>query len=249
MNDILVELKNIKKHFQTDEVETYALNDITLSINKGEYVSISGPSGCGKSTLLSLLGLLDISSDGTYLLAGHEVSDIPKKERARIRNKEIGFIFQSFNLISDLSVQENVELPLTYRSDISKVQRKEMAKTALEKVDMSHRAKHFPSQLSGGQQQRIAIARAIAGNPSIILADEPTGNLDTKNAEAVMQLLDKLHSEGVTICMVTHDPRSAQRASRNIDVLDGSIVNDKSIINKARPSELKQALEVEDAVL
>ena len=228
MTKILIKLANIKKIFYTDEVETHALNDITLTINKGDYISISGPSGCGKSTLLSLLGLLDTSSEGLYQLAEHDVSDISKKERARIRNMEIGFIFQSFNLISDLDVEENVELPLTYRKDLNKAQRKAMVKEALEKVNMSHRSKHFPSQLSGGQQQRVAVARAIAGKPSIILADEPTGNLDSKNAESVMELLDLLHEEGATICMVTHDPRSAQRAARNIDILDGQIIAEQN---------------------
>lgn len=227
MTQTLIKLENIRKIFFTEEVETHALSNISLTINKGEYVSISGPSGCGKSTLLSLLGLLDTTSEGKYELAGIDVSDISKNERARIRNREIGFIFQSFNLISDLDVEENVELPLTYRKDLNKAQRKQMVKEALEKVDMSHRLKHFPSQLSGGQQQRIAVARAIAGNPSILLADEPTGNLDSKNAESVMALLDKLHAEGATICMVTHDPRSAQRADRNIDVLDGQIISDQ----------------------
>jgi len=227
MSKTLIKLENINKVFHTDEVETHALTQINLTINKGEYVSISGPSGCGKSTLLSLLGLLDTSTDGLYQLAEHDVSDISKKERARIRNKEIGFIFQSFNLISDLDVEENVALPLTYRNDISKSQRQEMVNDALKKVNMSHRSKHFPSQLSGGQQQRIAVARAIVGNPVIILADEPTGNLDSKNAEAVMELLDVLHSEGATICMVTHDPRSAKRAQRNIDILDGQVVADQ----------------------
>jgi putative ABC transport system ATP-binding protein len=228
MSTELIRLEAIKKIFYTEDVETHALSDICLTINKGEYLSISGPSGCGKSTLLSLLGLLDTSSEGRYILAGNNVSDISKRERARIRNQEIGFIFQSFNLISDLSVEENVELPLTYRSNLSKVERKNMVKEALEKVDMAHRSKHFPLQLSGGQQQRVAVARAIAGKPSIILADEPTGNLDTKNAVAVMQLLDKLHADGSTICMVTHDPRSALRAERNIDVIDGRIVSDKT---------------------
>jgi len=232
MTKTLIKLENIKKVFLTDEVETHALSNITLTINKGEYVSISGPSGCGKSTLLSLLGLLDTSSEGLYQLAEHNVSNISKKERARIRNMEIGFIFQSFNLISDLDVEENIELPLTYRNDLSKTQRKQMVSDALDKVNMSHRAKHFPSQLSGGQQQRIAVARAIVGNPSIILADEPTGNLDSKNAEAVMQLLDVLHSEGATICMVTHDPRSAKRADRNIDILDGQVVADQHTSQK-----------------
>jgi len=227
MSNRLIKLENINKVFYTNEVETHALTNINLTINKGEYVSISGPSGCGKSTLLSLLGLLDTSTGGVYQLAEHDVSDISKKERARIRNKEIGFIFQSFNLISDLDVEENVALPLTYRSDINKKQRQQMVEDALQKVNMSHRGKHFPSQLSGGQQQRVAVARAIVGAPSIILADEPTGNLDSKNAEAVMQLLDVLHQEGATICMVTHDPRSAKRAKRNIDILDGQVVADQ----------------------
>ena len=232
MTTSLIKLENIEKVFYTEEVETHALTNISLTINKGEYVSISGPSGCGKSTLLSLLGLLDISTGGQYQLSEFDVSNISKKERARIRNKEIGFIFQSFNLISDLDAEENVELPLTYRKDLTKTQRQQMVKAALEKVDMSHRAKHFPAQLSGGQQQRIAVARAIAGGPSIILADEPTGNLDSKNADAVMLLLDKLHAQGTTICMVTHDPRSAEKAQRNIDILDGQIVSDRLCANK-----------------
>jgi putative ABC transport system ATP-binding protein len=224
---LLVELTDIKKVFLTDEVETHALNNINLKIMQGEYISISGPSGCGKSTLLSLLGLLDNSSSGHYQLAGHDASNLDRDERAKIRNKEIGFIFQAFNLISDLTVAENVELPITYREDINKQQREAMVREALEHVDMAHRANHFPSQLSGGQQQRVAVARAISGNPSIILADEPTGNLDSKNAQIVMNLLDKLHSEGATICMVTHDPKSAARAERMIDVFDGKIVSDQ----------------------
>lgn len=226
MSDTLIKLQNIKKAFLADEVETIALNDISLSISKGEYVSISGPSGCGKSTLLSILGLLDTASGGTYELVGHNVSNIDKAERARIRNKEIGFVFQSFNLISDLTIEENVELPLTYRNDLSKEQRQTMVKEALEKVDMGHRTKHYPSQLSGGQQQRVAVARAIAGRPSLLLADEPTGNLDTKNAEAVMDLLEMLHKDGATIVMVTHDPRSASRTQRTVKVLDGQVVTD-----------------------
>jgi putative ABC transport system ATP-binding protein len=234
MSNTLIKLDNIEKVFYTEDVETHALSNITLTINKGEYVSISGPSGCGKSTLLSLLGLLDTSTNGHYQLASRDVSDISKKERARIRNMEIGFIFQSFNLISDLDVEENVDLPLSYRKDLTKEQRKSMVKSALDKVDMVHRASHFPSQLSGGQQQRVAVARAIAGNPSIILADEPTGNLDSKNAASVMALLDKLHAEGATICMVTHDPRSAEQADRNIEILDGKIVADhiKELVTK-----------------
>jgi len=222
----LVELADIKKVFFTDDVETHALNNINLKINQGEYISISGPSGCGKSTLLSLLGLLDNSSSGKYQLAGHDASNLSRDERATIRNKEIGFIFQAFNLISDLTVAENVELPLTYREDINKQQRESMVREALEKVDMVHRANHFPAQLSGGQQQRVAVARAISGNPSILLADEPTGNLDSKNAQMVMALLDQLHAQGATICMVTHDPRSAVRAERMIEVFDGKIVSD-----------------------
>jgi len=232
-NNALVKLVDINKIFLTDEVETQALNSINLSIDKGEYLSISGPSGCGKSTLLSLLGLLDTSSNGQYNLAGHDVSDLSRDERARIRNKEIGFIFQSFNLISDLSVEENVALPLTYRSALSSKDIDALVTASLEKVDMAHRANHFPSQLSGGQQQRVAIARAIAGSPSIILADEPTGNLDSKNAQIVMNILDTLHRDGVTICMVTHDPSSAARASRMIEVFDGKIVADKLTNNES----------------
>lgn len=228
----LITLTNLKKVFATDEVETHALSDINLDIKQGEYVSISGPSGCGKSTLLSILGLLDTASDGSYELNGHQVAQLDTKQRAYFRNKEVGFIFQSFNLISELNVFENVELPLTYRKDLSKKDRSEMVKSALEKVDMSHRAKHFPAQLSGGQQQRIAVARAIVGNPSIILADEPTGNLDSKNAELVMSLLDKLHAEGATICMVTHDPRGAKRADRIVEVFDGRIVDDSQKHNQ-----------------
>lgn len=243
MSNVLIKLENIKKVFHTEEVETHALSNISLTISEGEFASISGPSGCGKSTLLSLMGLLDTATEGKYMLAGHDVSDISKSERARIRNKEIGFIFQSFNLISDLNVEENVELPLTYRSDLNKEQRRKMVKDALEKVDMSHRAKHFPSQLSGGQQQRVAVARAIAGKPSILLADEPTGNLDTKNAETVMQLLDKLHSEGATICMVTHDLHLAMKTERKIDILDGCIVSDKTAATKKTASSKMQAEE------
>jgi putative ABC transport system ATP-binding protein len=223
----LVTLANVKKVFYTDDVETHALNDINLVISKGEYLSITGPSGCGKSTLLSLLGLLDTATGGKYALAGHDVVDLDRDERARIRNKEIGFVFQAFNLISDMSVAENVELPLTYRPDLSKEDRKKLVAEALEKVDMQHRANHFPSQLSGGQQQRVAVARAISGKPSLILADEPTGNLDSKNAQSVMTLLDQLHEQGATICMVTHDPKSAARAQRTIEVFDGKIVSDQ----------------------
>lgn len=225
-NSVLVELKQLQKVFFADDIETHALNEINLTINEGEYIAIAGPSGCGKSTLLSLLGLLDNLSQGQYMLAGHDVSHLDRDERASIRNEKIGFIFQAFNLISDLTVAENVELPLTYRKDINKEQRKAMVSEALAKVDMAHRVNHFPSQLSGGQQQRVAVARAIAGSPSIILADEPTGNLDSKNAQSVMNLLDQLHNEGATICMVTHDPRGASRAKRTIEIFDGKIVAD-----------------------
>ncbi len=229
MSNPLITLKNLKKIFYTDEIETHALNDISLRINQGEYVSIAGPSGCGKSTLLSILGLLDTASEGLFQLNNHDVLGLSKNQRAAIRNKEIGFVFQSFNLISDLSVAENVALPLTYRNDVSSSQRQQWVKEALEQVDMGHRCNHFPAQLSGGQQQRVAIARAIAGRPSIILADEPTGNLDSKNAQAVMELLDKLHQHGATICIVTHDPRSAEQAQRRIDMYDGRVVDDNII--------------------
>lgn len=227
----LIELKNLQKTFLTEEVQTNALTEISLTVRKGEYVAISGPSGCGKSTLLSLLGLLDAPTGGEYRLGGNVVSGLTRDQRARIRNKEIGFVFQAFNLISDLTVEENVELPLTYRSDLTKEQRKQMVSFALEKVDMGHRRKHFPSQLSGGQQQRVAVARAIAARPALLLADEPTGNLDSKNAEAVMALLDVLHAEGSTIVMVTHDPRSALRAQRRVDMFDGRVVSD--VVNRA----------------
>lgn len=222
----LVELNNINKIFLTDEIETHALSKISFTLSKGEYVAISGPSGCGKSTLLSILGLLDVASSGTYTLAGHNVENMTKQQRASLRNRDIGFIFQSFNLISDLTIEENVALPLTYRKEMSKAERQSRVSDALAKVHMSHRARHYPSQLSGGQQQRVAVARAIVGSPSVLLADEPTGNLDSKNAEAVMDILDNLHREGATICIVTHDPRSAERAQRSIILSDGQIVAD-----------------------
>jgi putative ABC transport system ATP-binding protein len=222
----VIQLKNVGKTFLTDEVETLALNGIYLDINAGEFVSISGPSGCGKSTLLSVLGLLDAAGDGEYLLAGKRVDQLSGRERARVRNREVGFIFQAFNLISDLSVLENVELPLSYRDDLSKAERRKLAEEALAKVEMSHRSQHYPAQLSGGQQQRVAIARALAGKPSLLLADEPTGNLDSRNAEMVMALLKSLHRDGATIVMVTHDPRSAQSAQRQIALFDGRIVDD-----------------------
>lgn len=225
-NENLISLEGIKKVFFTDEVETHALSEVHLTISRGEYVSIAGPSGCGKSTLLSILGLLDTASHGTYILNDHDVSDLDFGQRARIRNREIGFIFQSFNLIGDLTVYENVELPLTYRG-MNSVNRKAAATAALEKVGMSHRVNHYPSQLSGGQQQRVAVARALSGKPSILLADEPTGNLDSKNGEAVMQLLRDLHGEGATICMVTHDTRFARHADRQIHLFDGRVVNEE----------------------
>lgn len=223
--DPLIRLDGIKKVFFTDEVETHALADIHLTIAKGEYVSMAGPSGCGKSTLLSILGLLDTPTEGTYTLNGQQVANLDFAARARIRNKEIGFIFQSFNLIGDLTVFENVELPLTYRG-MPAAERKEAAIKALERVGMGHRMKHYPSQLSGGQQQRVAVARALGGKPSILLADEPTGNLDSKNGEAVMSLLSELHKEGATICMVTHDDRFARHADRQIHLFDGRVVEE-----------------------
>jgi len=224
-NGFLIRLDAVTKVFFTDEVETHALGGIHLEIKKGEYLSIAGPSGCGKSTLLSILGLLDSPTDGNYTLNGTAVEDLSLSDRTRIRNREVGFIFQAFNLIGDLTVYENVELPLTYRG-MSAAERKQRAVEALEKVGMSHRMKHYPSQLSGGQQQRVAVARALVGSPSILLADEPTGNLDSKNGEAVMDLLRSLHREGATICMVTHDPRYAEFADRSIHLFDGRIVDE-----------------------
>ncbi len=223
----LISLEGVTKVFFTDEVETHALSGIVLDIKRGEYVSISGPSGCGKSTLLSLLGLLDSPTEGKYWLNGKEVEDLTLSERTRIRNREIGFIFQAFNLIGDLTVYENVELPLTYRG-MAASERKRRVQEALEKVGMAHRVNHYPSQLSGGQQQRVAVARALVGHPSILLADEPTGNLDSKNGEAVMELLRGLHREGAMICMVTHDPRYAQFADRTVHLFDGRIVEETS---------------------
>jgi len=224
----LIRLNSVTKVFLTDEVETHALSGIHLDIRDGEYISIAGPSGCGKSTLLSILGLLDTPSDGSYALKGHEVANLSFADRARIRNREIGFIFQSFNLIGDLTVFENVELPLTYRG-MSSGDRKTLVTQALDRVGMAHRAKHLPSQLSGGQQQRVAVARALAGKPAILLADEPTGNLDSRNGEAVMNLLKELHAGGATICMVTHDERFAQHADRTVHLFDGRVVEDSRI--------------------
>src|SRR2546428_8528095 len=221
----LIKVDGVTKVFFTDEVETHALSGIHLQINKGEYVSIAGPSGCGKSTLLSILGLLDSPTQGDYELNNRPVAELHASERARVRNREIGFIFQSFNLIGDLTVFENVELPLTYRG-MRPAERRQRVTDALERVGMAHRAKHLPSQLSGGQQQRVAVARAVAGEPVILLADEPTGNLDSKSGEAVMALLGELHQAGATICMVTHDPRNARHAPRNVHLFDGSILHE-----------------------
>ena len=222
-NGALIRLEGIKKAFYTDEVETHALADVHLSVAEGEYVAISGPSGCGKTTLLSILGLLDTPTDGTYTLAGEAVAGLSAADRARVRNRQIGFIFQAFNLIGDLTVYENVELPLTYRG-MNGPERKARVEKALERVGMAHRMKHYPAQLSGGQQQRVAVARAVAGDPAILLADEPTGNLDSHNGEQVMDLLKELHKSGSTICMVTHDPRYAQHADREIHLFDGKVV-------------------------
>jgi putative ABC transport system ATP-binding protein len=224
-SELMIQLQGVTKVFVTDEVETHALAGIHLEVKKGEYIAIAGPSGCGKSTLLAILGLLDSPSDGTYVLNGKPVQSLKMSERARIRNREIGFIFQAFNLIGDLNVYENVELPLTYRG-MPSAERKKRVHEALERVGMSHRVKHYPSQLSGGQQQRVAVARALAGDPSILLADEPTGNLDSTNGEAVMNLLSELHRGGATICMVTHDPRYALYADRTIKLFDGRIVEE-----------------------
>ncbi len=228
----LIRLEGLGKVFYTDEVETHALSDIHLEIHKGEYVAISGPSGCGKSTLLSILGLLDSPTAGSYLLNDNSVQDLGAQQRARIRNREIGFIFQSFNLIGDLTVYENVELPLTYRG-IRASERRERVTHALERVGMGHRAKHLPSQLSGGQQQRVAVARALVGEPSILLADEPTGNLDSRNGEAVMELLRDLHRAGSTICMVTHDVRFARHAERTVHLFDGRVVSEEEAAQAA----------------
>ncbi|MBN1240869.1 MAG: ABC transporter ATP-binding protein [Gammaproteobacteria bacterium] len=226
----LIHLDDVKKVFYADEIETHALSGVHFDIEEGDYVSIEGPSGCGKSTLLSILGLLDTPTDGRYWLNGTAVEELDHSQRARIRNKEIGFIFQAFNLIGDLTVFENVELPLTYRSGLGKQERKRRVIEALERVNMAHRLRHYPSQLSGGQQQRVAVARALVGKPSILLADEPTGNLDSRNGEAVMALLMDLHADGATICMVTHDPRYAEYADRKIHMFDGRIVDEETLL-------------------
>ena len=233
----LIHLQSVNKVFYTEEVETHALSGVHLEINRGEYLSIAGPSGCGKSTLLSILGLLDSPSEGEYTLNGQAVADLSMSQRARIRNREVGFIFQAFNLIGDLTVYENVELPLTYRGTPS-AERKTRVQEALERVGMSHRMKHYPAQLSGGQQQRVAVARAVVGDPSILLADEPTGNLDSTNGEAVMGLMKELHAGGATICMVTHDPRYASYAERTIRLFDGRIVEDATKVENATENDL-----------
>jgi putative ABC transport system ATP-binding protein len=224
----LIHLQGLTKVFYTDDIETHALSGIHLDIEEGEYVAIAGPSGCGKSTLLSILGLLDSPSGGEYTLNGTPVAQITTAERARIRNREVGFIFQSFNLIGDLTVYENVELPLTYRR-LALSERRKRVQEALERVGMSHRVKHYPAQLSGGQQQRVAVARAIVGSPSIVLADEPTGNLDSRNGESVMSLMRELNRDGATICMVTHDPRYAKHADRTIHLFDGRVVEEERV--------------------
>jgi putative ABC transport system ATP-binding protein len=226
----LIQLQGVRKVFFTDEVETHALADVHLEIREGEYVAINGPSGCGKTTLLSILGLLDTPSDGSYLLEDKPVANLSPADRARIRNRRIGFVFQAFNLIGDLTVAENVELPLTYRG-MSGTERTKRVQQALEKVGMSHRAKHYPVQLSGGQQQRVAVARAVVGDPAILLADEPTGNLDSTNGEAVMDLLRTLNRAGATVCMVTHDPRYAKHADRSIHLFDGRVVDESQAPN------------------
>ncbi len=228
--EALIHLDGVTKVFVTDEVETHALAGIHMEIKKGEYISIAGPSGCGKSTLLAILGLLDSPTDGSYTLNGKPVQTLKMSERARIRNREIGFVFQAFNLIGDLNVYENVELPLTYRG-MPGAERKKRVQDALERVGMLHRVKHYPSQLSGGQQKRVAVARALGGDPSILLADEPTGNLDSANGEAVMDLLRELHRGGATICIVTHDPRYARYADRSIHLFDGRIVEEQASVD------------------
>jgi len=224
-NGTLIKMQGVTKVFFTDELETHALDSIDLEIKKGEYLAIAGPSGCGKSTLLAILGLLDSPTEGDYLLNGQPVSTLKLGDRSRIRNREIGFIFQAFNLIGDLTVYENVELPLTYRG-MASAERKEKVQHALERVEMAHRAKHYPAQLSGGQQQRVAVARALVGDPMILLADEPTGNLDSKNGDSVMDLLRDIHQSGATICMVTHDPRYTNHAERTVHLFDGRIIKE-----------------------
>jgi putative ABC transport system ATP-binding protein len=238
----LIRLENLQKVFYTDDLETHALTGIELDIRAGDYVSIEGPSGCGKSTLLSILGLLDSPSGGRYTLKDMAVDTLDRAHRSRIRNQEIGFVFQSFNLIGDLTVYENVELPLTFRKGVTEAERKSRVLEALERVRMAHRMRHFPSQLSGGQQQRVAVARALVGQPSILLADEPTGNLDSTNGQSVMALLSELHDKGATICMVTHDPRYAAYAHRKVHMFDGRIV-DEETLHRLREDENRQIAE------
>jgi putative ABC transport system ATP-binding protein len=235
--ELLIRMEQVSKVYLMDELETHALSEIEFDVRRGEFVAISGPSGCGKSTLLSILGLLDSPTAGTYLLNGQAVEGLPLRERSRIRNREIGFIFQAFNLIGDLTVAENIELPLTYRG-MQVAERKRHIDQALEKVGMSHRKNHYPAQLSGGQQQRVAVARALAGSPAILLADEPTGNLDSKNGGAVMELLKELHADGATICMVTHDPRFTAYADRNVHLWDGRIVSESAAAELAKSAEV-----------
>jgi len=230
-NGMLIQMQGVSKIFLTDELETHALEAIDLEIKKGEYLAIAGPSGCGKSTLLAILGLLDSPTEGNYYLNGQSVSSLKLSDRSRIRNREIGFIFQAFNLIGDLTVYENVELPLTYRG-MGSGDRKKKVQNALERVEMAHRAKHYPAQLSGGQQQRVAVARALVGDPLILLADEPTGNLDSKNGDSVMELLRDIHRNGATICMVTHDPRYADHAERTVHLFDGKISEEMSALQQ-----------------
>jgi len=236
----LIDLRGLSKVFYTEEVETHALSEIQLNIQSGEFVSIAGPSGCGKTTMLSILGLLDSPTGGTYLLDGEPAENLTASQRAKIRNQAIGFIFQAFNLIGDLTVYENVELPLTYRG-MPGSERKERAHAALERVGMAHRMGHYPSQLSGGQQQRVAVARAIVGRPLILLADEPTGNLDSKNGNAVIGLLKELHDEGATICMVTHDPRYAHVADRTVHLFDGQVVDEEDVKRAEHASDLAES--------
>jgi putative ABC transport system ATP-binding protein len=235
---VLIDLQGLSKVFFTEEVETHALSEIHLSIKAGEFVSIAGPSGCGKTTLLSILGLLDSPTSGDYVLDGEPVANLSASQRARIRNQAIGFIFQAFNLIGDLTVYENVELPLTYRG-MAGGERKERVHASLERVGMAHRMSHYPSQLSGGQQQRVAVARAIVGKPLILLADEPTGNLDSKNGNAVIELMNELHGEGATICMVTHDPRYATVADRSAHLFDGQVVDEEDALQAEHADKLE----------
>ncbi|KKE81786.1 ABC transporter [Pseudoalteromonas luteoviolacea S4047-1] len=230
MTEIKIEMKNIGKVFETDDIETHALKDVNIVIRKGEYVSISGPSGCGKSTLLSLLGLLDMPSSGAYFIEGLDVSSLSLDDAAQVRNEKIGFVFQSFNLIDELSVFDNVALPLEYKQDRPSDEFiKERVETCLKMVEMGHRADHKPNQLSGGQQQRIAIARALVADPAILLVDEPTGNLDSQSGDTVMAVLSELNKNGTTICMVTHDPRYADMAKIQYKLLDGEIIEEEKL--------------------